>query len=58
MVELSASNIEIFSTREEKTIPKEKSVKPLVEKTVDAKPVKESLKPKNSKTGTETLDGI
>jgi hypothetical protein len=55
MVELSASNIEIFSTREEKNMPKEKPVKPLVEKTVDAKPVKENLNPKTSKTGTETL---
>jgi hypothetical protein len=55
MVELSASNIEIFSTREEKNIPKQKIVKPLVEKTVDIKPVKEILNPKTSKTDTETL---
>ena len=40
MVELSASNIEIFSTREEKPL-KEKVIKPLVEKTVDSKPVKQ-----------------
>ncbi len=45
MVELSASNIEIFSTREEK-VSKEKPVKPLVEKTVNAKPVKENEKDK------------
>ena len=49
MVELSASNIEIFSTREEKPL-KEKTIKPLVEKTVDAKPVKQSAdeKPANN----------
>ena len=49
MVELSASNIEIFSTREEKQI-KEKTVQPLVEKTVISKPVKEvaAAKPKGS----------
>ncbi len=58
MVELSASNIEIFSTREEKNIPKEKSVKPLVEKTVDAKPVKETSSQKSSKTETETPNGL
>lgn len=58
MVELSASNIEIFSTREEKNIPREKSIKPLVEKTVDAKPVKENLTPKISKTETETPIGF
>jgi hypothetical protein len=56
MVELSASNIEIFSPREEKNIPKEKSVKPLVEKTVNAKPIKETLSQKSSKT--ETPDGF
>ena len=39
MVELSASNIEIFSTREEKPV-KEKVSKPLIERTVDSKPVK------------------
>lgn len=39
MIEMSASNIEIFSTREEKII-RDKNVKPLVEKTVDAKPVR------------------
>ena len=49
MVELSASNIEIFSTREEKPL-KEKVIKPLVEKTVDSKPVKQSAdeKPANN----------
>ena len=45
MVELSASNIEIFSTREEKPL-KEKSLKNLVEKTVDAKPVKQPVNEK------------
>jgi len=45
MVELSASNIEIFSTAEEK---KEKSAKQLVERTVESKPVKENLAAKIS----------
>lgn len=40
MVELSASNIEIFSTAEDK---KEKTTKQLVERTADSKPVKENL---------------
>lgn len=43
MVELSASNIEIFSTAEEK-----KSSKQLVERTVNSKPVKENLTAKIS----------
>lgn len=45
MVELSASNIEIFSTAEEK---KEKSSKQLVERTVNSKPIKENLTAKIS----------
>lgn len=45
MVELSASNIEIFSTAEEK---KEKSSKQLVERTVESKPVKANLTAKIS----------
>lgn len=44
MVELSASNIEMFSTREDKNIQTEKTVKPLVERTADVKPVKENAK--------------
>ena len=55
MVELSASNIEIFSTAEGKSV-KEKTSKPLVEKTVDAKPAKETLIAKISKPEKETLD--
>ncbi|MEO6588357.1 MAG: hypothetical protein ABIP06_03425 [Pyrinomonadaceae bacterium] len=50
MVELSASNIEIFSTREEKSIPNEKTVKPLIARTVDVKPVAESANDKTAKT--------
>lgn len=42
MVELSASNIEIFSTAEDKPA-KEKPAKALVERTTDSKPVKENL---------------
>lgn len=57
MVELSASNIEIFSTREEKPV-KEKPVKPLVEKTVDAKPVKENVKEKTPLKEIVTTAGI
>lgn len=57
MVELSASNMEMFSTREEKPL-KEKSVKPLVEKTVDAKPVKENSIAKVSKSEKETSERI
>lgn len=55
MVELSASNIEIFSTREEKPALKEKNVKPLIEKTVDVKPLKESLNEKASVSRRETV---
>lgn len=57
MVELSASNMEMFSTREDKTL-KEKTAKPLVEKTVDAKPVKENLTAKISKAEKETPERI
>ncbi len=53
MVELSASNIEIFSTREEKQL-NAKAVKSLVEKTVDVKPVKEKSNDKASADRKET----
>lgn len=53
MVELSASNMEIFSTSDEKPL-KEKASKQLVEKTVDSKPVKENLTAKASKPEKET----
>lgn len=55
MVELSASNIEIFSTREEK---KAKSVNPLVEKTVDVKPVKELARQNAAGIENKTNDGL
>lgn len=54
MVELSASNIEIFSTREEKPLIKDKNIKPLVEKTADVKPLKENLNEKASVSRKET----
>jgi hypothetical protein len=58
MVELSASNIEIFSTREEKNTSKEKSGKPMVEKTVDAKPVRENGKEKTAFKEIVTTAGL
>ena len=47
MVELSASNIEIFSTREDKPVM-EKVSKPLIEKTIDSKPVKPAANETNA----------
>ncbi len=55
MVELSASNIEIFSTREDKAIQTAKTAKPLVEKTVDLKPVKDNAKESVKETVKETI---
>lgn len=56
MVELSASNMELFSTAEDK---REKSSKQLIERTVDSKPVKENLTAKiTEKTDKKDSDRI
>jgi hypothetical protein len=54
MVEMSASNIEVLTPRAPKAA-KDKTAKPLLEKTVDAKPLKGTLDVKSAKPDLEAL---